>query len=211
VVIRRSVVLASYTGPAYVTRLYLPVTAITNAVPIRTDDYGATWASTSAFTLNSGLATSIVVPYQNTAFTTIFYGDGAATARRIRRSVGGFALDISPTSGGNIYGVGLASNQGNRAIAVCDSDANTLVLMGYNQSTGNYGVFRTRNAITGTPIWETLIAPGAIAYRSAYTGDRNLAYLIGTNGAIALVDGSTVYNKKGNNTSAGTIVGIAGG
>jgi hypothetical protein len=186
---------------------------------IATTDYGATWASTSAFALSGGLATSIVVPYQNTAFTTLFYGDGAASARRLKRSIGGVVTNISPTHGGNMYGVGLAPNQGNRAIASSDGNPNLLVLVGYSSVTGHYGVFLTRNAGAAAPTWTPILAPAAsVLYRGVYVaGDGGeTLFLFGANGAIGMSTptaggGVRVVSKRGNLSTTGAIVGLCGG
>jgi len=173
-------------------------------------DYGASWAVKSGWDAGDWLAGNIVVPYQDTGATTVYHGWSVCVStfdHRLYRN----ATDISPVVAGTSYGVE-AQGYGWRRMAVSDVDANTLALVGAQDALGGiYGVFRTHNASAGAPTWQTLIAPSAsMPYRGVYVGDRNLAYLIGYNGAIAQVDGTTVNDKKGA-LSTGTVVGICGG
>ena len=190
-----------------------------------TTDYGATWNLLSSTTCNitDGMfnAGMIVVPYQNAAMTTAFFGGreqpGSFVTMQLLRAIGSSKTDISPIVSSEAYGVDFLT--GNRQAAVADSDQNTVVLCGThrNSSTGvrKYAVFLSRNQGT---TWSILIAPTTTAadqpYRQVYiAGDNpNVLYLVGINGEIAFVpDGVTIWNKRGNLSTSGTIKGLCGG
>lgn len=189
-----------------------------------TTDFGATWSALSASVCdisdNMFNAGCIVVPYQNTGGTVAYFGGreqpGIFVTMQLLRASGATKTDISPVVAGREYGINF--NQGNRQVAVADSDSNSLVLCGTHCSGSGtfwYGVFVSRD---GGATWTPIIAPTTSAadqpYRQAYIdgSDPSVFFLIGENGAIAVVpDGRTVISKKGNLSASARVVGICGG
>jgi hypothetical protein len=180
-----------------------------------TNTYGASWSSLG-ISCGSMRAGAICVPYSSIAFDTIFHGYHGTTDttdhRLYRSIVGGASTDISPSSGGDVYGVD--NNPHNRCIAVCDTDPNTLVAVLTNAVESKRGLFLTRNAMATTPIWTTLIEPVAIAsfpYVGVYVVDRDLFYLFGAEVGL-ISNGATVVDKTGNlSIGGGTVRGLCGG
>jgi hypothetical protein len=190
-----------------------------------TTNHGASWSllSTSTCNITDDMfnAGCIVVPYQNTGGTTAYFGERGAGPNfgtaGLLRAVGSSKTDISPVVSGDAFGIDF--NNGNRQLAVADSDQNTVVLCGTNINGTNgvrkYGVFVSRNAGN---TWTTVIQPTTTGadqpYRGVYIAGNNpnVWYLIGINGAIGQVtDGLTVVSRKGNLSTSATVRGLCGG
>lgn len=157
-------------------------------------------------------AGAIHIPYLVFDLSTIYYGahTPAADDNLLYRYSEGVATDISPSSGGDDYGID--NNRTNRQIVTCDSDQYTLLACLTDTTQTKTGVFLSRNR---GDTWSELVPPSVdVDYRGAYIAgsDRNLFYLFGNNGAIGLCsNGSTVVDKMGNISTSATIRGLCGG
>lgn len=127
---------------------------------------------------------------------------------KYKRIVGTTQTDITPVYELEQYGVPFGTIA-QRAISVADDDANAVCVVGYNTSTGYYGVFQSFNR---GDTWNVVVTPGAISYRGAYYVNRTTIYLYGVSGAlgIALYSGGvwTVYSTT--ISGCGDIVGLCG-
>lgn len=205
-------------GTAYISDLAATGDSSSGSPPacrlMKTTNYGASWTAVSG-SWGSMRMGAICVPYQVYDFGTLFHGFRNATDasdwRLYRSVIGGAHTDISPSFGGDVYGVD--NNPHNRCLASCDTDMNTLLAILTNPTANKRGLFLTRNAMASSPTWTAIIEPVAIAsfpYVGAYVVDRDLFYLFGTE--VALVsDGATVVDKTGDLALGGaTVRGLCG-
>lgn len=184
----------------------------------RSTDKGATFSSyaPSGWTIDGYNARCIVRPL-NRSSDVVFFGSLTAGNNRLIRIIGSTRTDISPTVSGVTYGVYVINAQ--RSVSIADDDANALVLIGQNNSSGSgkWSILQTFNALASTPTWNTIVAEsanvgGAPTWRGSYYVNRTTIYLFGTSGAlgIALYSGGawTVYSTT--LSGCGNIVGICG-
>lgn len=136
---------------------------------------------------------------------------------RIYRTMAGVRTDISPTFGGEKYGVDLANSGGTqRSISLADDDDNCIVFVGNNNTgvSSKHGVFQSYDALAATPTWTALIEPEAsVPYRGAYYVDRNTIFLYGNSGSICVLKkvGASWQKYETVIPGAGILVGLCGG
>lgn len=184
----------------------------------RSTDSGATFSSyaPSGYTIDNYNARCIVRPLSRPD-DVVFFGSLTTGNNRLIRVIGSTRTDISPVVSGVTYGVYLINAQ--RSVSIADDDANALVLIGQNNSSGSgkWSVLQTFNALSSSPTWNTIVAPttnvgGLPTWRGAYYVNRTTIYLYGASGAlgIALYSGGawTVYETT--ISGCGTIVGLCG-
>lgn len=190
----------------------------------QTTDYGATWTkiTTTGWTDPGEYPCGCIVkPFSRS--DVVFHGypyvSGGAVATALKRIINTAQVDISPEYGGNDYGAGYmpgssTNAQQNRAISVADDDPNAVVVCAWSATAAKFGVFQTFNGLDSAPTWTTIVIPDAtLKYSGAYYVRRDLIYLVGDGGALALckwVNGSWfVYEMT--ISGCGAICGILGG
>lgn len=184
---------------------------------METFDYGATWGNASP-TYSSGMwaAGTIVVPYQDVNRAYTFTGATTpGTPGNHQYKIMRNGVDISPVIGSIKYGASPQDGHIWRLIASSDGNSNILAFIGKpTPLNGSRGLFKSNNAsLSGTPTFDTIIPPStSMPYVGLYiSGDNgNLMYVFGLNGALGLVDGTRVYDKK-NYTTTATALGLCGG
>ncbi len=182
----------------------------------QTTDYGATWTKVVTSGYNAGyyLCSCIVKPLSRSDVVFHGYLDNPNGYPSLRRIVGTTQTDISPTYGGDTYGVMLQRVHSQRSIAVADDDANAVVLVGSHYPGGKFGVFQTFNALATTPTWNTVVVPDtSVNWTGAYYVNRTTFYLTGKSGALGVAKYTAgtwgVYSTT--ISGCGNIVGIVGG
>lgn len=130
----------------------------------------------------------------------------------IQRIIGTTPADITPIISGDPYGVPYAT-YAQRALSVADGNPNALVLVGYNPTSGKYGVLQTFNALAAAPTWNTIITPETtVKARGAYYTNQYTIYLIGDDGYLARCNyyGGTWAVDAQNGSGAGDLRGLCG-
>lgn len=174
---------------------------------------GSTWAAATAITTTAQTVplAKMEVPFNVTDDLTLLWGEyrGVPTSFRLYRSVGTTETDISPT--------GPYGPVGSRGIVISLDNPNYAAVAGRaNLGATTNRVWVTSDLGNASPTWTAVTnatTDSNLAYSGvALTGTSNL-YLWGTAGKIAYSDdfGAFIDSKKGNLTTAGTVINICGG
>ncbi len=175
----------------------------------KSSDGGATWAPASPAVASGITLTPVIgIAFSDTLAGTIYYRkspQAVPTTITLQRSSSSGDVNVSPVVSGRSYSMIIAP----RSLAIPDSDANTLYLCGVDgASSPLFGVFVSHNKGLS---WTTLVTPGSQVYKNAYALSVNSAILLGSSGAIAAVEGTTVDSRVGNLVSTGELIGLCGG
>lgn len=202
-------------GTAYV--FAYPSTGAVDAVLYKSADYGATWALATDIAVNPGAFNgfNFHVPWDDNTNQKLSYHrylNGANTDTRLYRteSDGTTLTDISPIVGGNKQ----VPNHGVWSIYSCPENRRALLLVATQLAA--FGIKSVYKSLDGGDNWTTLIPTTSDPpyLKGAIGGDnQGVIYLWGVGGAIAYSSdgGVTIESKKGNISTFGEILAIAGG
>jgi hypothetical protein len=193
-----------------------------------TTDYGTTWHSIEALQLETQSAGLTVPLPVNGDF--LFVGNladgvsdnpslvGDDENALIRGNLASNSMtNISPVIGSDSYGPVFDGNQAQAPRGSFDSppsDRNTLFMIGSEQATDKVGVFVSRDILSDSPHWQTLVEPDtSVLFRKLVVSDSEL-YLFGEAASISYTDrpynGNTLDDRSGNLSSAAEILAITG-
>jgi hypothetical protein len=176
----------------------------------KTPNAGSTWAATTQNVVSGVVITpAVVIAFADATNATIYYRAQPAqepTTVTLQKVTATADSNVSPSVAGKSFTMVIAP----RALAIPDDDANTLYLCGVDGATSNvFGVFVSHDK---GHTWTTLVTPAATQiYKNVYALSRYTAILLGKNGAISYVNGTTLDSRAGNLSTSAEVIGICGG